>query len=160
MLSLIKSRKKEGGSKGKRGKSIERREPELISNNNQQQLQQQSSFDDDYGTLTVADTSLIALQRQQVVVHQYEAVAQEPPVERPESRSSQSGAGGGAGKRQVPKLGTSAVVMNTYLFEDDPGIMSEVETSSTRHKTVKIYEGHATNGRQGLFFQHNKVSLF
>ena len=152
MLSLIKSRKKEGGSKGKRGKSIERREPELISNNQQQLQQQQSSFDDDYGTLTVADTSLIALQRQQDV-HQYEAVAQEPPVERPESRSSQSGAGG-AGKRQVPRLGTSAVVMNTYLFEDDPGIMSEVETSSTRHKTVKIYEGHATNGRQGLFFQH------
>ena len=68
------------------------------------------------------------------------------PLERPSSRSSMVS----SGKRtSQPKLGTGGAAPpytggggkgymqqphNTYLFEDDPGIMSEVETSSTRFR--------------------------
>ena len=62
------------------------------------------------------------------------------PVERPSSRSSMVG---GGKRSNQPKLGTGGGISpgsknwsqqphNTYLFEDDPGIMSEVETSSSR----------------------------
>ena len=72
MLSLIKSRKKEQGSKAgsSKRKGGEGRGPRseggpLQHNDQQHQLSQQNSYEDsDYGTLTVApiDTSLIALQ--------------------------------------------------------------------------------------------------
>ena len=65
-------------------------------------------------------------------------------MERPSSRSSMVG---GSKRTNQPKLGTGGVgstvpggkhwmqqPQNTYLFEDDPGIMSEVETSSTRFR--------------------------
>ena len=43
---------------------------------------------------------------------------------------------------RVPRLGVSTTNNNnTYLFEDDPGIMSEIETSSTR-LTRKPHRGH------------------
>ena len=62
------------------------------------------------------------------------------PMERPSSRSSMIG---GNKRSNQPKLGTGGGISpgnknwlqqphNTYLFEDDPGIMSEVETSSSR----------------------------
>ena len=62
------------------------------------------------------------------------------PMERPSSRSSMVG---GSKRSHQPKLGTGGGISpgsknwsqqahNTYLFEDDPGIMSEVETSSSR----------------------------
>ena len=64
------------------------------------------------------------------------------PMERPSSRSSMIG---GGKRTNQPKLGTGGGIgpgnknwsqqsHNTYLFEDDPGIMSEVETSSTRFR--------------------------
>ena len=62
------------------------------------------------------------------------------PMERPSSRSSMVGV---SKRSNQPKLGTGGGISpgsknwsqqphNTYLFEDDPGIMSEVETSSSR----------------------------
>ena len=54
------------------------------------------------------------------------------PPSRPSSRNSNSGR-----SRGQPRLGvssSSSTNQSPYLFEDDPGIMSEVETSSTRFR--------------------------
>lgn len=61
-----------------------------------------------------------------------------PPPERPSSRNSNSG------RTRQPRLGIST---GPYLFDDDPGIMSEVETSSTRFRRPSGGVGKSTNNK-------------
>eukprot|EP00094_Tigriopus_californicus_P014015 TCALIF_13571-PA protein Name:"Similar to CG32809 Coiled-coil domain-containing protein CG32809 (Drosophila melanogaster)" AED:0.27 eAED:0.38 QI:0/0/0/0.66/1/1/3/0/1219 len=59
-----------------------------------------------------------------------------PTPERPSSRNSNSG------RTRQPRLGIST---GPYLFDDDPGIMSEVETSSTRFRRPSGGVGKSNN---------------
>jgi hypothetical protein len=86
------------------------------------------------------------------------AVAVERPPsrsDRPSSRNSErsSSVMSSSSRRQQPRLGVGHQQQQqqqqqqgqTYLFEDDPGIMSEVETSSTRFRRTS---GGSANNRQ------------
>ena len=141
MLNLIKSRRKDGGkgSKGKRGsnkdRSVERTRPKTP----------EQSFDHDHGYGNIEDLTANVVAAPNFHNNHVEN-SLEPELERRGSRDNQEPIYGerpssrnsltGSKRSRQPRLGTGTSAMNTYLFEDDPGIMSEVETSSTRHRRV------------------------
>ena len=103
-------------------------------------------------------------QQQQELQHQYEVVpASDPdlpdagPFERPESRTSQTSVistsvGPGSKRSGSGLLKNPPSTMNnhsSYLFEDDPGIMSEVETSSTTRHHSHHHPGHKSQLKGG-----------